>query len=235
VQTADDRRAAPSACARHCQEICRGKSLLQPLDDSTVAGRRHESRLLYARNHGFQGHWLNGLSQSEPFTNTGEPIEAFDAASLFPSWLPQQETANYLGFVQQYVHNLNLLRFLLDADQQTKTRVETVSLDADGMTGLTVLHLSGVRSLLETATSKFHSWTNKLRSILKAAGSDWRPRVFSPNLNIPPWRFMKPRPFPVIPTLSSAPSMTGIIARKLLTFSLRCKRVSHSFPAEKTP
>ena len=117
-----------------------------------------KGRLLYARNHGFQGHWLNGLSQSEPFTNTGEPIEAFDAASLFPSWLPQQETVSYLGFVQQYVHNLNLLRFLLDADQQTKTRVETVSLDADGMTGLTVLHLSGVRSLLETATSKFHSW-----------------------------------------------------------------------------
>jgi predicted dehydrogenase len=117
-----------------------------------------KGRLLYARNHGFQGHWLNGLSQSEPFTNTGEPIEAFDAASLFPSWLPQQEAASYLGFVQQYVHNLNLLRFLLDADQQTKTRVETVSLDADGMTGLTVLHLSGIRSLLETATSKFHSW-----------------------------------------------------------------------------
>jgi predicted dehydrogenase len=34
-----------------------------------------KGRLLYARNHGFQGHWRNGLSQSEPFTNTGEPIE----------------------------------------------------------------------------------------------------------------------------------------------------------------
>ena len=53
-----------------------------------------KGRLLYARNHGFQGHWLNGLSQSEPFTSTGEPIEAFDAASLFPSWLPQQETVS---------------------------------------------------------------------------------------------------------------------------------------------
>jgi predicted dehydrogenase len=115
-------------------------------------------RLLYARNHGFQGHWLNGLNQSEPFTKSDEPIEAFDAASLFPSWLPSQETASYLAYVQQYVHNLNLLRFLLDADQQAKTRVETVSLDADGMTGLTVLHLSGIRSLLETASSKFHSW-----------------------------------------------------------------------------
>jgi predicted dehydrogenase len=55
-------------------------------------------------------------------------------------------------------HNLNLLRFILEADQQPKTRVETVSLDVDGITGLTVLHLSGIRSTLETATSKFHGW-----------------------------------------------------------------------------
>ena len=32
------------------------------------------------------------------------------------------------------------------------------SLDVDGITGLTVLHLSGIRSTLETATSKFHAW-----------------------------------------------------------------------------
>ena len=117
-----------------------------------------KGRLLYARNHGFQGNWLNGLSQAEPFTNSDEPIEAFDAASLLPSWLPNNETNKYLAYVQQYSHNLNLLRFILEADQQPKTRVETVSLDADGMTGLTVLHLSGIRSTLETATSKFHSW-----------------------------------------------------------------------------
>jgi predicted dehydrogenase len=30
-----------------------------------------KGRLLYARNHGFQGNWLNGLSQAEPFTNAG--------------------------------------------------------------------------------------------------------------------------------------------------------------------
>jgi predicted dehydrogenase len=76
-------------------------TIRQWLDDGT------KGRLLYARNHGFQGHWLNGLSQFEPFTNTVEPIEAFDAASLFPTWLPQQETGSYLAFVQQYVHNLN--------------------------------------------------------------------------------------------------------------------------------
>jgi predicted dehydrogenase len=31
-----------------------------------------KGRLLYARNHGFQGNWLNGLSQAEPFTNSDE-------------------------------------------------------------------------------------------------------------------------------------------------------------------
>jgi predicted dehydrogenase len=117
-----------------------------------------KGRLLYARNHGFQGHWLNGLSQSEPFTDSPEPIEPFDAANLLPSWLPNNEANKYLAYLQQYSHNLNLLRFLLDADRQPKTRVETVSLDVDGMTGLTILHLSGIRSTLETGASKFHRW-----------------------------------------------------------------------------
>ena len=72
--------------------------------------------------------------------------------------MPNNETNKYLAYVQQYSHNLNLLRFILEADQQRKTRVETVSLDVDGITGLTVLHLSGIRSTLETATSKFHAW-----------------------------------------------------------------------------
>ena len=51
-----------------------------------------KGRLFYARNHGFQGHWLNGLSQSEPFTHSDEPIKAFDAADLLPTWLPKNES-----------------------------------------------------------------------------------------------------------------------------------------------
>jgi predicted dehydrogenase len=117
-----------------------------------------KGRLLYARNHGFQGHWLNGLNQAEPFNHSDEPVKAFDSASLLPSWLPKNETNNYLAYLQQYAHNLNLLRFLLEADEQPKTRVEAVSLDKDGMTGLTVLHLAGIRSVLETATTQFHGW-----------------------------------------------------------------------------
>jgi predicted dehydrogenase len=117
-----------------------------------------KGRLLYARNHGFQGDWLNGLNPAEPFTRSDEPIKAFDAASVVPSWLPNSEIDNYLGYLQQYTHNLNLLRFLLEADQQPKTRIETVSLDPDGLTGVTVLNLSGIRCTLETATSKFHRW-----------------------------------------------------------------------------
>jgi Oxidoreductase family, NAD-binding Rossmann fold len=131
------------------------------LAKTTVSQWRHDGtkgRLLFARNHGFQGNWLNALSQAEPFTNSDEPIEDFDAASLLPSWLPNNETNKYLAYVQQYSRNLNLLRFILRADQQPQTRVETVSLDVDGITGLTVFQLSGIRSTLETATSKFHGW-----------------------------------------------------------------------------
>jgi predicted dehydrogenase len=117
-----------------------------------------KGRLLYARNHGFGGNWLNGLSQTEPFTNTDEPIEAFDATSVLPSWLPREEASKYIGYLQQYSHNLNLLRFLLDADQREKARVESVSLDADGMTGLTVVRFSGIRCAMETASTQFHRW-----------------------------------------------------------------------------
>jgi predicted dehydrogenase len=117
-----------------------------------------KGRLLYARNHGFGGHWLNGLSRTEPFTNTDEPIEAFDAANVLPPWLPPEQATKYIGYLQQYSHNLNLLRFMLGADQQDKTKVDSVSLDEDGMTGLAVLHCSGIRCLLETASTQFHGW-----------------------------------------------------------------------------
>jgi predicted dehydrogenase len=117
-----------------------------------------KGRLLYVRNHGFGGKWLNGLSRVEPFTSSDEPIEPFDAARVLPSWLPSEQATRYIGYLQQYSHNLNLLRFLLEADQEQKTHVESVSLDADGMTGLCVLQLAGIRCTVETASTKFHSW-----------------------------------------------------------------------------
>ena len=117
-----------------------------------------KGRLLYARNHGFGGKWLNGLSKVEPFTHSDEPIEPFDAARVLPHWLPPEQATRYIGYLQQYSHNLNLLRFLLETDQEQKTNVESVSLDADGMTGLSVLHFSGIRCTLETASTNFHSW-----------------------------------------------------------------------------
>jgi predicted dehydrogenase len=117
-----------------------------------------KGRLLYARNHGFGGSWLNGLSRVEPFTKSDEPIEEFDASDVLPSWLPREQATRYIGYLQQYSHNLNLLRFMLEADQERKTGVESVSLDDDGMTGVAVLKLSGIRCTLETASSKFHAW-----------------------------------------------------------------------------
>ena len=82
----------------------------------------------------------------------------FAVEKVYSSHLELAADVEIDAVAQQYSHNLNLLRFILEADQQPKTRVETVSPDVDGITGLTVLHLSGIRSTLETATSKFHGW-----------------------------------------------------------------------------
>src|SRR6478672_635760 len=61
-----------------------------------------KGRLLYARNHGFGGKWLNGLSPVEPFTHSDEPIEPFDAARVLPLWLPSELATKYIGYLQQY-------------------------------------------------------------------------------------------------------------------------------------
>ncbi len=85
-----------------------------------------------------------------------EPIEPFDAAGVRRTgWLSLGQANKYIGYLQQYSpHTLNLLVFLLEADQEQKTKVESVSLDADGMTGLSVLQFSGIRCTLETASNQ---------------------------------------------------------------------------------
>jgi predicted dehydrogenase len=109
-------------------------------------------QITYVRNHGFCGDWIAGLDT--PLEQSREPYPP--APVVVPDWLPQQWQKSYLGYLQQYTHNVNLLRWLLDAGDKVSVRV--VDLDEDGMTGIVVLDLDGVRATLESGGISHYRW-----------------------------------------------------------------------------
>jgi predicted dehydrogenase len=110
-------------------------------------------RLTFARNHGFCGDWTAGLDT--PLDKTDEPYP--EAPTAWPDWLPERFRAGYLGYLQQYTHNVNLLRWFLDAGGDVKVRA--VALDAErGMRGVAVLHVAGVPCTIESGGVAYHGW-----------------------------------------------------------------------------
>lgn len=109
--------------------------------------------ITYARNHGFCGDWICGLDT--PMERTDEPMPASPPARL-PEWLPEAYARPYLAYLQQYTHNVNLLRWLLDAGDDAHVRV--VDLDDDGYTGVVVLDLGGVRATIESGRLSYYAW-----------------------------------------------------------------------------
>lgn len=114
-------------------------------------------RILLARNHGFGGNWVYAQDPNVPFEQTDEPAPQASHEDDFPAWLPEEWRNPYLGYLQQWTHNLNLLRFLL-GDDQGQARVAQVMLDPDGMTGLAVLDINGARAVVESGYTQFHAW-----------------------------------------------------------------------------
>jgi predicted dehydrogenase len=109
-------------------------------------------RLTYARNHGFCGDWVCNLDT--PMDGTDEPKPS--APVKAPKWLPSEWVRPYLGYLQQYTHNINLLRWFLDAGDQVQVKV--VDLDNNGYTGVTILDMAGVRVTLETGSISHYRW-----------------------------------------------------------------------------
>lgn len=108
--------------------------------------------ITYARNHGFCGDWIAGLDT--PQDKSDEPMPA--APVVGPQWLPAAYLNQYIGYLQQYTHNINLLRWFLDAGDDV--RVRTVDLDEDGYTGVVILDMAGVRAVLETGRISHYRW-----------------------------------------------------------------------------
>ncbi len=120
-----------------------------------------KGELLYIRCHGFCGNWIAGLDASG-LIRTEESVEPFAVEELLPDWLPKKFRRGYISYLQQYTHQVNLLRFLLDAHSADDILVTNVDLSADGYTGLVTLRIKGVRCVIESASTKFHGWDENL-------------------------------------------------------------------------
>lgn len=106
----------------------------------------------YVRTHGFCGVWTAGLDT--PMVTTDEPMPTAPLAG--PDWLPAEYLPTYVGYLQQYTHNVNLLRWFLDAGDDV--RVRAVDLDDDGYTGIVSLDVGGVRAVLESGRVSHYRW-----------------------------------------------------------------------------
>ncbi|MBI4553208.1 MAG: Gfo/Idh/MocA family oxidoreductase [Candidatus Latescibacteria bacterium] len=106
----------------------------------------------YARLHGFTGEWICNLDT--PMETTEEPVPPAD--TMKPDWLPDEFVGRYIGYLQQYTHNINLIRWLLDADD--RVRVKAVDLDADGRNGVVILDVDGIRVVLESGRVSYYGW-----------------------------------------------------------------------------
>ena len=131
-----------------------GNVLLKQHLEEWRANGKH-GRLLFARNHGFGGDWLYAQDPTIPFSTSNAPSPA--APNDCPDWLPEKFYDKYLGYLQQWTHNFNLLRFFL-GDTGGKTQVSHVDLDADGLTGVVTLSVNGTRAIVESTYTKYHGW-----------------------------------------------------------------------------
>jgi len=109
-------------------------------------------RPLYARNHGFCGDWICGLDTLMETTDVPKPT----APARGPAWLPPEFLGSYLGYLQQYTHHLNLLRWFLDAGDRVE--IKAVDFDSDGYTGIVVLNMAGVRAAIESGGISHYRW-----------------------------------------------------------------------------
>jgi predicted dehydrogenase len=116
-----------------------------------------KGQLVFARNHGFCGDWLAGLDTSG-LIQTDEPLEPVGSEHLMPEWLPAVHHKGYVAYLQQFTHNVNLLRFLLDVTRRDQIEVRHVDLARDGFTGTVSLRLGGTHCTIESARTGFHGW-----------------------------------------------------------------------------
>jgi len=108
--------------------------------------------ITYARSHGFCGDWTAGSNAPMDRVDTPKPV----VEPVGPAWLPREYLQSYLSYLQQYTHNVNLLRWFLDIGDDVSVR--SVDLDDDGYTGIVSLDVGGVRAVIESGRISHYRW-----------------------------------------------------------------------------
>lgn len=140
-----------------------------------AAGRLGD--LTYVRSHGFRGDWIAGADTAMETSAEPRPPENWEG----PDWLPPACLHAYVGYVQQYVHNLNLVRYLLDAGDDA--RVTAVDLDDRDAAGIVSLRVKGVRAVLETGSLRHHRWDDHTQIYFRSGWIHaWAPPLLNENL-----------------------------------------------------
>jgi predicted dehydrogenase len=167
-------------------------------------GDGDKGRLLYVRAHGYCGNWTAGRDRTA-ILSSDEPMPPIPRQGLLPDWLPASIADKYIGYLQQYTHNINLAMFVLDATNPERMNVRAVDLDADGMTGIVVLDLDGTRVTVESAQTRFHAWEEHTQVYFEGGWVHaWSPTLFAnpgnPKIEIyegganPQYRYPVPQP-----------------------------------------
>ncbi len=102
---------------------------------------------------------VSGWGESTPPTPPGEDPPA--SPEILPGWLAAENTERYLLYLQQYTHNVNMLRWLFDAGDTIT--VEHVDLDSDGYTGVVIFRVGGHRAVLETGMAETSDFDEQLQ------------------------------------------------------------------------
>jgi predicted dehydrogenase len=104
------------------------------------------------RAHNFAGDWIAGLDVA--LEHSDEPMPTIPTEEQLPAWLPPEHAQSYVDYLQQYIHNIDLLRFLLAAGD--RARVRHADLSPDGHTGVVILEINDVRCVIETGHLSYH-------------------------------------------------------------------------------
>lgn len=140
-----------------------------------ASGRLGE--MFFARSHGFCGDWIAGMDTTLETSRLPMPEEHMEG----PDWMPPALVPKYVSYLQQYVHNFNLLRYFLNAGD--RARVTTVDLDDDGFTGLVSMEMAGVRAALETGRLSHHRWDDHTQLYFRQGWiHTWAPPLLNENL-----------------------------------------------------
>ena len=136
-------------------------------------------KITFIRMHGFGGDWTGGIDS--PVDSTDEPKPSGDFVG--PDWMPAKRLADYVWYLQQFTHNVNLTRWLLDSKAQPK--VVDVHLDNEkGYSGTLLMEYEGIPCNLESGNVNSHLWDDHTQIYFEGG---WVKRSTSPLLlrNVP--------------------------------------------------